>query len=304
MTVIPYEVSKKAQFEQEFRNVIETKSLLADVVTKLISKAKNIKSPYTSVTAAKAHTAAGRTPVGTATLSVDELVLDRKIGNAILDVEEELSYANFDIIGGFRRDLYASVLSKMNIDAVTDFVADATVVAGTVDLSTAAKVTEWLMGIDADVESGSVGLRSKVDGATVKRGKFHGKPVVLAGRTAYVQIISSVATIAGQSSLTAINKKMTMTPYGVLVVNLGSAADNVKRLIYGTGGAMTMAFREDTINTDMGTMTNVVTATANDLDVLIGDDLIEKKWYILAETKGKNGIYADVQSLVSTQLML
>jgi len=310
ITVTKDTAAKQDLFKQEFRAVIETKNVFADVATTLISKAKNIVSPYTSVTVAKMHTQNGRVPLGTLSLAVDELVLDRKIGNAIRDYEEELSYAKFDIIEDIRGDLYASVLKKMNTQACVDFVADATVVAGTQDLSTAALVQEFLVGVAADAEAASVGLKQKVDGATIKRGAKHGKAFVLCGRTAYVNIVSKVASIVGQSSLKGIEGRMVETPYGVTVINMGAAADNVKRLIYGTGGALSMAFREDLIEVGMGEYVGSTTyddgasgSGDDDLDITHGDAMLEKTWYIYAQTKGKNGIFADVQSLVSTRLM-
>jgi hypothetical protein len=311
MTTIHKDVAKRAIFEQEFRSVIETLPVLGPVATKLVSKAKNIQSPYTSVTAAKAHTQACRIPVGTLTVSKNELVLDRKIGNAIKDCEEELSYANFDIIGNIRGDLYASVMKKFNTQMVADVVADATVVASTEDLSTAAKVQAFLVSVAANAESSSVGLKSKVDGATVVRGEKHGKPFVAAGVTAFTTIVSSIASLAAQSSLKGLDgSRMIETPYGVTVINLGAAADNAKRLIWGTGGAITMAFRDDQIEVGMGEMVNTVTYDDGesgegdaDLDISHGDAMLEKTWYIYAQTKGKNGIFSDVQALVSTRLM-
>lgn len=311
MTTINKDIAKRAIFEQEFRSVIETKPVLAPVSTKLVSKAKNIQSPYTSVTAAKAHTQACRVPLGTLTVAKNELVLDRKIGNAIKDCEEELSYAQFDIIGSIRGDLYASVMKKFNTQMVEDVVADATVVAGTEDLSTAALVQAFLVGVQANAEASSVGLKNKVDGATVVRGEKHGKPFVAAGTTAFVNIVSKISSLAAQSSLVGLDGgRMIETPYGVTVINLGASADDAKRLIYGTGGAITMAFREDQIEVGMGEMVNEVTyddgasgSGDDDLDITHGDAMLEKTWYIYAQTKGKNGIFSDVQALVSTRLM-
>lgn len=302
MTTINDDVAKRGIFIQEFRAVVEGKSIFADVATKLISTAKNISSPYTSVTVAKAHALAGQVPIGTLTVGVDELVLDRKIGNAITDYEEELSYAKFDVIGMIRGDLYASVIKKMNVQAVEDFVADATVVAGTVDLSTAAAVRNFLVTVAANAEAVAVSLAQKVDGATVKRGKYHGKPFVACGQTAFVAIVSQVAGIMDGSSLKAVEGGIIMTPYGVLVINLGAAADDAKRLIYGTGGALSMAYREDQIEVGMGNMVTKTTAAATSLDVTLGDDMLDDTWYMYAQTKGKNGIFTDVASLVSTQL--
>jgi len=304
------QIAKRALFVQEFRNVVETKTMFSDIATKLIAKAKNIQSPYTSVTVAKAHTQPCRVPLGTATVSRDELVLDRYIGNAIRDCKEELSYANFDLQTMLRGDLYATVLKKLNTQALADFVADATVVGGTVDLSTNEKVAAWLIGVAADANDSSIGLRSKVDGATVVRASRHGQPFVAAGRNAYVNIVSRVTALVGQSSLKGIEGKITETPYGVLIINLGAAADNTNRLLYGTAGAPTMAFRDDEIEVDMGEYVGAVTyddgadgAGDDDLDITHGDAMLEKTWYMYAQTKGKNGIFANVQPLVKTQLM-
>lgn len=311
MPTINKDVQKRAIFEQEFKSVVETKSVLAPVSTKLVSKAKYVQSPYSSVTVAKAHTQEGKVPVGTLTVGKNELVLDRKIGNAIKDHAEELSYAQFDLIGNIRRDLYASVIKKLNTQAVSDVVADATVVAGTEDLSTSALVQEFLVGIATTNQQSNVGLKQKIDGATVVRGEKHGKPFVACGVTAYTNIVSKVAALASNSSLKGLDGgNMIETPYGVTVINLGAAADDAKRLIYGTGGAITMAYREDMIEVDMGEYVSSTTyddgasgSGDDDLDITHGDAMLEKTWYMYAQTKGKNGVFSDVQSLVSTRLM-
>lgn len=303
--------AKQALFKQEFRSVIESRNIFASVATKLISTAKNIISPYTSVTAAKAHTQTGRVPVGTLSLAVDELVLDRYIGNAIKDYKEELSYAKWDILGEVRGDLYASVLKKLNTQACADFVAAATVVAGTRDLSTAALVTAFLVEISTSAESDAVALKQKVDGAKIVRGDRHGKAFLACGTTAYVNIISLIQTVVAQSSLKGLDSgRLVETPYGVTIINMAAAADNAKRLLWGTGGALAMAFREDQIEVDMGEYVSSTTyddgaggAGADDLDITHGDEMLEKTFYMSAQTKGKNGIYADVAALVSTQLM-
>ena len=306
MTTIDTNVAKRAIFVQEFKSVIETKPVLAPVSTKLVSTAKNIQSPYTSVTVAKAHTQSCRVPIATLSVNRDELVLDRKIGNAITDCEEELSYANFDIKSMIRVDLYASVMKKLNIEMLSDYLADATEVAGTVDLSTAEKVAAFLIEVAANAEASSVGIAQKIDGATVTRAEKHGKPFVACGPTAYVAIVSKIASLAALSSLKGLDGgNMIETPYGVTVINLGAAATEAKQLLYGTAGAPTMAYREDQIEVGMGEYTSKVTYSEDsaDLDVTNGDSMLEKTWYIFAQTKGKNGIFANVASLVSKQLM-
>ena len=302
MTTINKDVSKRAIFVQEFRSVVETMNIFSKVATILVSTAKYVQSPFTSVTVAKSYATASRVPIGTLTVSKNELVLDRKVGNAITDSEEELSYAKFDVIGMIRGDLYASIIKKANQLAVSDFVTDATAAGSTIALSTAAEVREFLIGIAAD-SAQTVGLKNKVDGATVKRGERHGKAFVACGRTAFVAITSLMASVVAQSSLKGIDGDFVDTPYGVLVINLGDAADNVKRLIYGTAGAPTMAYREDQVNVDMGEIVSTGTASATDLDIAISDAVLDKTWYMSADMKGKNGIFSDVQSLVTAGLM-
>ena len=302
MTTINKDVSKRAIFVQEFRSVVETMNIFSKVATILVSTAKYVQSPFTSVTVAKSYTQASRVPIGTLTVSKNELVLDRKVGNAITDDEEELSYAKFDVIGMIRSDLYASIIKKANQLAVSDFVTDATAAGSTIALTTAAEVREFLIGIAAD-SAQTVGLKNKVDGATIKRGERHGKAFVACGRTAFVAITSLMASVVAQSSLKGIDGDFVDTPYGVLVINLGDAADNVKRLIYGTAGAPTIAYREDKVNVDMGEIVSTGVASGTDLDLVLNDPVLDKTWYVSADMKGKNGIFSDVQSLVTAGLM-
>jgi len=305
MADIPLNVQKRAIFSQEFRTLIESKNIWSEVATKLVATAKNIFSPFTSVTAAKAHLTPCVVPIGVLTVGSDELVLDRLIGNAITDCEEELSYANFDIIGHIRGDLYASVQRKANVLATADILADATVVAGTVELGTAAAVRAFLIGIGADTNSNAVGLRTRVDGATVTRAPRHGKPFVAAGRSAFVQIISQISGVVAQSSpgYGLSYGDVVETPYGVTVINLGDSAVNPLQLIYGVAGVPTLGYREDMIDVGMGEMTSTgVYSGYTDLDLEDGDPILNKTWYMYAQTKGRNGIFSNVASLVSQQL--
>ncbi len=301
---IPATLTKRAIFIQEFKNVIETKNIFSPVATKLVSTAKVIESPYTSITDAKAHTQPCKIPLGTSTVTSDEITLDRYIGNAITDCKEELSYAKFDLIGMIRSDLYASVMKRANELAVTDFLADATDNTNALDLSTSAKVAAFLIEVAA-ANTQVVGLKQTVDGATVVRAAKNGKPFVAAGAAAYVKIVSQIATIVAQSSLVGLDGgNMVETPYGVTVINMGTAATNPLQVIYGTAGALTMAYREDLIEVDMGEMVNsVVYSGSTDLDIENGDAMLQKTWYISAQTKGKNGIFANVASLITKRLV-
>jgi len=306
MTVIPEDVQKRAIFEQEFRALIEDKNIWSEVATKVVATAKNIYSPFTSVTAAKAHTQPCVVPIGTLTVGVDELVLDRKIGNAITDCEEDLSYAKFDVVAHIRGDLYASVQRKANVEATADIVADATSVSGTLDLSTTALVREFLIGVSADVSSNSVGLRQRVDGATIVRAPRHGRPFVAAGRSAFVHIISQIAGIVAQSTpgYGLAYGDVVETPYGVTVINLGDSAVDPLQVVWGVAGVPTLGYREDQIEVGMGEMvsTSTYAGPSADLDLEAGDPTLNKTWYMFAQTKGRNGIFSNVASLVSEQI--
>lgn len=305
MASIPNSVAKRAIFEQEFKSVIESRNIWSPVATKLIATAKNIYSPFTSVTAAKAHTQACRVPISPLTVGVDELVLDRYIGNAITDCREELSYANFDIMAHIRADLYASVQKRANELATADFIADATTVGGTVDLSTADAVRRFLIEVATQVTQSSVGVAQRVDGARVVRAPRHGKAFVAAGSEAFVNITSAVAGTVVLSSLRGLEDgNLIETPYGVTVINLGGTEDDPNRLIYGTAGVPVMGYREDQIEVDMGEMVSRTTydGPSPDLDLDPGDALLAKEWYIYAQTKGRNGIFSNTADLVFTQL--
>jgi len=302
MTLVNTDIQKKAIFVQEFKNVVETKNILSEVATKAVSRALKIFSPFTSVGVAKSYVANCTVPIASKTVSQDSLELNRNIGNAITDCEEEFDYSRFNLQASWRGDLYASVQKKQNLLAVSDVVAAATVVALAEDLSTADKVRTFLLTVKQSADK-IVGLKQNVDGATIKRAPLHGKPFVACGSEAFVQITSMVASIVSQSSLKGMDGNIVTTPFGVTIIDLGDAAANTKRLIYGVGGVPTIAYREDKIDVGMGELTSTSTAVANDLDVLIGDSMLDKTWYIYAKTKGMNGIFSNVQSLVSTGLM-
>jgi len=301
---IPSTLTKRAIFIQEFRNVIETKNIFSSVATKLVSTAKVIESPYTSLTAAKAHTQPCKVPLGTSTLTSDEITLDRFIGNAITDCKEELSYAKFDLVSMIRGDLYASVMKRANELAVTDFLADATNDTNALDLSTPALVAAFLIGVAA-TNTQTVGLKQTVDGATIVRAEKNGKPFVAAGTSAYLKIVSQIASLTTLSSLKGLDGgNMIETPYGVTVINMGTAATNPLQVIYGTAGVLTMAYRVDQIEVDMGEMVSSVTYSGStDLDIADGDAMLQKTWYMSAQTKGKNGIFANVASLITKRLV-
>ena len=295
-------IQKRALHVLEFKNVIETKNIWAKIATTLISTAKNLYSPFTSITEAKTHTTQGIVPLGTSTIGKDELVLDRYIGNSFTHVDGELNYDNFNSQAMLRGDLYASIIKKGNIQATSDFVADATAISETLDFSTSDLVREFLIKVNS-IHTQTVGVMNKIDGATVKRAEKHGKAFIACGSDAFVQITSKIASVTSQSSLIGLDGNFVETPYGVCVINLGEASDNPKRVIFGTAGVPVRAFREDKIKVDVGTMVSEVTAGENDLDITTGDNLISQKSYMLAQTKGKNGIYNNVSQLVSSQLI-
>lgn len=299
---IQEKAQKRAYLIQEFKNVIEKKNILSDVATKIVAKAKNIISPFTSVTDAKAHQLPGRVPVGTLTHGIDELVLDRKIGNAIKEYEEELSYAKFNLSDNIRADVYATVIEKNNKLAVTDIIAAATPVATAEDLSTAEKVRKFLLKVRAEHER-VVSVRAKVDGAMTKKAKYHGKAFVACGSDAFVQITSSILGTVGQSSLKGIDGSTFETPYKVAIIDLGEAAANANQLIYGTAGVPVLGYREDKVEVDMGEITSSTTAPSDSIDVTSGDEMIEKVWYFSAQTKGKNGVFSNNAALVKAGLM-
>lgn len=305
MAQIPDVVAKRGIFEQEFKSLIETKNIWSKVATILRSTAKNIYSPFTSVAPAKAYTTNCVVPVSPLTVSVDELVLDRSVGNAITDCKEELDWANFDITAHIRTDLYASVMKKANELATADFTADATIVSGTVDMSSADKIREFVISVKVNSGQEAVGLSQKIDGATVVRSEKHGKPFIAAGSNAFVKIFSAVAGSMALSTTQGLKDgDIIDTPYGVYLLNLGGTEDNADRIIYGTAGVPTMAYRNDMIEVDMGEFVSktTYTETSPDLDLENGDPLLEKTWYMYAKTKGKNGIFSNVQPLVKTQL--
>ena len=296
-------LQKRAYFAQEARLVIEEKQIAAEFSTTLISDAKNVYSPYTTVGVAKNNTSLCKTPIATNTLSKDEVAIDRKVSNAITDCKEELSYANFNLSEMYRQDVYATVLSKLNTNAIVDFVAGATIVVGTKDLSDAAKVRSFLISVRTN--AGKItGLKGKVDNATIKRAKRHNKPFVAAGTDAFVAISEGIASSVALSSTKGIDGDIIETPYGVTVINLGDAAADAKQLIYGTIGATTMCFNKNEIKADMGEFMGTTTATATDLEVGIGDELLERTWYVSVSTVTKNKVFANVKTLVSSQLML
>lgn len=301
MITIQEKAQKRALFAQEFRTVIETKNVLSDVSTKVIAKAKNIVSPFHSVTDAKAHKIGCQIPLGVATHDIDELVLDRYIGNAITDCEDNLSYSQFNLTEGLRGDLYASVMEKANKMAVEDVVASGTIVAD-IDLSTKELVQEFIINTNT-TNKRHLGVKTKVDGAKVVKGKFNGKAFVAAGSEAFVNMQSKIATIVSLSSLKALNGNMTMTPYGVVLVDLQGAEDDPKRLIFGTAGAITLGYREDKIEVDMGEVKSISTASVDSLDVMTGDDVLKKTWFISAQTLGKNGVFSNVKELVNVSKM-
>ena len=94
-----------------------------------------------------------------------------------------------------------------------------------------------------------------------------------------------------------------MTPYGVLVINLGNATTVPKQLLYGTGGALTMAHRDDQIQVGMGEVKSFTTVSAADGDLADGDNVLEEKWFMKANFKGNNTIFSNVATLVTKRLM-
>lgn len=304
--VIPAKLQKEAIFQQEFRKVVEDKNVFSPVSTKVIAKAKNILSPFTSVGAAKAYLTPCVVPISDLTIGTDELILDRYIGNAIVDCDEEWTYAKFDITASARGDLYASVILKENALALSDFLADATNIGTTRALSTADEVNNFLLEVK-QIAGNIVGLKQKVDGARIVRGEYHGKPFVAAGPLAYRKILSKIMTLTTQSTITNGLKdgNIIEAPYGVNIIDLSgvTGVDN-NQLIFGVAGVPTIGYREDRIEVDMGRKVSTETydEESPDLDIQDGDRLLRKDFYMYAKTVGRNGIFSNVASLIYKQI--
>lgn len=306
MTTIPENLLKEAIFKQEFRKVVEDRNIFSAFSTKVIAKAKNIISPFTSVGAAKAHLTPCVVPISPLTVGVDELVLDRFIGNAIVDCNEEWTYAKFDVNASARGDLYASVILKENALALSDILADATVVSGTVPLSTKDEVIAFLLKVKQEA-AGVLSVRQTVDGARTVKSAYHGKPFVAAGPVAFNLI---AAQVVNMTTLSTINRGLAdgniiETPFGVTLVDLNgvTGVDN-KQLIYGVAGVPTLGYREDKMEVGMGYIDSVTTytETSPDLDLVNGDKILQNQFYMKAQTVGRNGIFSNVASLVKKQL--
>ena len=295
-------LTTRAIHQMEVRSLVESVQVFAPVMTRIIAKARTILAPFTTVSAAKSYQANCTIPIGTATVGLDELKLDRYVGNAIEDCEDEMSYANFDLSANYRADLHASVLTKINANTASDLLASATVVAGTVDLSTNDKVNEFLITLRTDHEGTVVGLKQTIDGARIERCEFHGKPFLAVGKTAYIAIKKAISSFMLQSSATGLSDNFMMTPHGVAVVYIPQFA--AKQMLYGVAGVPTMGFREDTIKVDMDRVTTKVNATAVDLDIAIGNPVLQKLWYISEYVNCKAYIFPQVQSYVKSQLAL
>lgn len=307
MVTIPENLQKEALFKQEFRKVVEDKNIFSPIATKIVAKAKNILSPFTSVGAAKSYTSNCVVPISALTIGVDELVLDRHIGNAIVDCNEEWTYAKFDINESARGDLYASVILKENALALSDFLADATEVSGTVDLSTKDKVNDFLIKVRQEA-LGVLGVRQNVDGATVVKSPIHGKPFVACGPVAYRAIMNQIVSQTTLSTITNGLKdgNIIETPFGVSIIDLSNVTSvKDKQLMYGVAGVPTLGFREDKMDVGMGLLTSTTTygETSADLDLTNGDSLFSKQYFMYAKTTGRNGIFSNVASLVKKQLM-
>lgn len=296
-------LTKRALFMQEVRSLPETEMIMAPVTTVLVATAKNILSPFTSLSEAKSYQTDCRVPVATTTIGLDELVVDRNVGNAVTDCDVEMSYATFDLVAEYRADLLASVLLELNKNQVADVVADSTNVATATDLSTAAAVRNFLIGIKANNNVSAASVKQKVDGATVKKAKYHGVPFVAAGPNAYVAITDGFIQTTSQNSMQGLDGEFYMTPLGVLVINLGDAADDPDRLVYGVGGVPVIGYRTDKIDVGMGTMVDRSTAASADLDIAANDPILEETWYMKAHIKAKGGVFSNNVAHVKHGLM-
>lgn len=301
---------KEAIFIQEFKTLVEDGNIFSPIATKVVARAKNILSPFTTVGDAKSYTTPCIVPISPLTTGVDELVLDRRVGNSIVTCDEEWTYAKFDISASARRDLYASINVKENALALSDILADANNVSGKRDLSTADYVNNFLIEVK-QMANNVVGLRQTVDGATIKRGSLHGKPFVAAGGDAYRAILSKITTIANTNNsflatIAGDTKNVVEAPHGVYIIDLsGVTGVDKDQLIYGVAGVPTLGYREDKIEVGMGHIvsTGTYTEVSPDLDLSNGDPVLTEQYYMKAKTVGRNAIFSNVAALVKKQLM-
>lgn len=295
-------ITHETTFIHEFSDLVETRRVMAGATTKIKARAKYINSPFMGHDAAKNHTSPCVVPVGQFTVGRDELIVDRYTGLAYDTCKEVLTWANFNQTEMARKGLYRSVMAKLNENEVADIVASATAGAGTTDLSTRDGVTKFLLGVQATYNQ-VVTTHKEVENGSVISAEYEGMPVVYAGPEAFVQIGCQVTSILSQSSTgsTTNGYGNVMEAYGVKIINLGSAAQNPKQLLYGLGGVPVFAYRSDAgpegMEVYMGDITGFTTAAAADLDVAAGDRMFSKTYVMSAQTRSKSGIFADNMDL-------
>ncbi len=295
-----------ALFADEFKDVVERDNIWANVATTVAANVRVIDNPVLTVGAAKTHKITGEVPVVTPTQANNTMNIDTYIGNSIEDHPENRGYSQYDIETHMKQRVFASVVERMNKFVTTQVVAGATAESGTKDLSDNAKVQTFIIGIRA-TNSRIIHTHRIMDGVdSIVAPIKNSQAFLMVGQDAFVNIIDKSTSIVGSVSTRGFDGEVFETPFGVVLGNLGAASTGTgaaKRMVWGTTGVPTIAYRVDRIETDSGMITSSTTRSATSLEVDANDPVIKKAWYTMAQTKMNAGVFSGNSSYVKTQLM-
>jgi len=302
---IPSELKSRSSFLISIALGLEKGTRFSQVSTVIRSMAKYIDLPSLSVSDAKTHAIACQNSVGTATPANQTITIDTKSDNSVDYCEEDLRGDKAGFKLKTRNRIRNTIMKKINTDWATNILAGATAVTGTVDLSSSAKVSDFLSGLAVDANDVYFDWAPSVQNGRVETAKFHGGAFVVAGTTAYKTLLSAnnQTRFLSTTEATKMRDAYFVSGEGVVVINAGSAFSDPKQLVYGVAGAPVHAYRADNLKEFDDKITSRTTAAADSGDVTAGDNMVQRDYNMGAEIYHKPLVPTSVAAYVKKQLM-
>ena len=203
-----------------------------------------------------------------------------------------------------QEQILGEVTKKVNQNFATNILAGATVVSGTVDLSTKEKVNVFVTEVALIASNNSFLWKPRVEHGTVVRAKYQGKAFIMAGSTAYKTLLDAYSLFSlNANGTTSGVENMFVTPSGVVIINADDQLGNAKQMVYGIAGAPVHAYREDKIEEFDERVVTRTTAGSDSGDLVTADNVIERNYNMGAGIWNKAALPTTVAGFVKKQLM-
>lgn len=301
---IPTALIQNSIFKTKIVSVFEKMRVYSPIATIIRAKTKVIDVPTVTTSSANNHGLECKTSIGAATLGNETITINNKSDLSVDYCESDFYGDKVGFKSLIQEQILGEITKKVNQNFATAALAGATVVSGTVDLSTKEKVNIFITEVALIAANNSFLWKPAVEHGTVVRAKYHGKAFIMAGSIAYKTMLDaySLFKLGATGSAEGVNNMFT-TPNGVVVINANDQLGDAKQMVYGIAGAPVHAYRTDKIEEFDDKIVSRTTAGSISGDLASSDEVIQRISNMGGGIWNNTAIPVVVKAYVLKQLM-